>query len=158
MFLEYLLFDEKFDLSLFKSKFESEIDDTILDPDFIADLEVQKVNQSIDEYILNSPQSSLSTAKIPGLSEPLSTTFSSPLSPSTSEVHSPPPFIPSPPHQPITSHLPPTSPHSSSILHPHLNPTQPISMATKYAPLILPAPLGAMPADYQRKIVQFDGT
>lgn len=69
LFLEDIPFDEQFDFSLFKSKSESEIYDTILDPDFIADLEVQKANQSIDEYILNSPQSSLSTAKIPELYE-----------------------------------------------------------------------------------------
>jgi len=31
-------------------------------------------------------------------------------------------------------------------------------MANRYAPLILPAQLGAMPVDYQSKIVQFDGT
>ena len=31
-------------------------------------------------------------------------------------------------------------------------------MANRYAPLVLPAQLGAMPADYQSKVVQFDGT
>jgi len=31
-------------------------------------------------------------------------------------------------------------------------------MANRYAPLVLPAPLGAMPQDYQSKIVLFDGT
>jgi len=97
---------------------------------------------------MNSPQSSLSTAKIPELSEQLSTTFSSPLFPSTSEVHSPPPFIPSLPHQPIISHLPPISPGSSSILHAHPNPSQLTTMENRYAPLVLSAPLGAMPADY----------
>lgn len=30
-------------------------------------------------------------------------------------------------------------------------------MENRYAPLVLPAPLGAMPQDYQNKIVQFDG-
>ena len=30
-------------------------------------------------------------------------------------------------------------------------------MANRYAPLVLHAPLGAMPTDYQSKIVQFDG-
>ena len=69
LFLEDIPFDEKFYLSLFKSKFEIEIYDIVLDHDFIADLEVQKANQSIDEYILNTPQSSLSIAKIPELSE-----------------------------------------------------------------------------------------
>jgi len=31
-------------------------------------------------------------------------------------------------------------------------------MATRYAPLVLPAPLANMPQDYQSKIVLFDGT
>jgi len=158
LFLEDLPFDEQFDFSLFKLKSESEIYDIILDHDFIADLEVQKANQSIDEYIPNSPQSSLSTAKIHEFFEQLFTTFSSPLFPSTFEAHPPPPFIPLLPHQHIVSHSPPTSPGSSSILHPHSNPSQPTAMANRYAPLVLPAPLGAMPADYQSKIVQFDGT
>ena len=30
-------------------------------------------------------------------------------------------------------------------------------MANRYAPLVLLAPLGAMPVDYQSKIFQFDG-
>jgi len=29
-------------------------------------------------------------------------------------------------------------------------------MANRYASLVLPAPLGAMPQDYENKIVQFD--
>jgi len=55
LFLEDLPFNEQFDLSLFKSKSESEIYDIVLDPEFIANLEVQKSNKSINEYILNSP-------------------------------------------------------------------------------------------------------
>lgn len=82
-----------FDLSLFKTKSENAIDETILDPDFIVDLEVQHANKSIDEYILKSPQSSINTAMTLELSEQLSITLSSPLFPSTStiipyEVHS----------------------------------------------------------------------
>jgi len=61
-------------------------------------------NQSIDEYILNSPQSSLTTAKIPELSKIVSAALCSPLFPSTSEAHSPPPFIPSLPYQPTITH------------------------------------------------------
>lgn len=30
-------------------------------------------------------------------------------------------------------------------------------MENMYAPLVLPAPLGVMPANYQSKIIQFDG-
>jgi len=52
-------FDEQFGLSLFKAESESEIYDTFLDPGFIADLEVQNANKSINEYILNSPFSTI---------------------------------------------------------------------------------------------------
>jgi len=114
LFLEDLPFNVSFDLSLFRTRFESALHDIVLDPEFIVDLEVQTENQSIDEYILNSPQSSLTTAKIPELFEPMSTTLSSLLFPSTSEVHSPPPFIPSPPYQPIITHQSPITPSSPS--------------------------------------------
>jgi len=55
LFLEDLPFNVKFDLSSFKMKSKNVLDETILDPDFIADLEVQKANRSLDEYILNPP-------------------------------------------------------------------------------------------------------
>jgi len=58
-----------FDLSLFRTKFENALSETVLDPNFIADLEVQQANKSIDEYILKSPQSSINTATIPELSK-----------------------------------------------------------------------------------------
>ena len=54
LFLEDLPFDLSFDLSLFRTRSKSALDDIVLDPNFIADLEVQKENQSVDEYILNS--------------------------------------------------------------------------------------------------------
>ena len=105
------------DLSIFRTLSESAINETILDPDFIIDLEVQQVKKSIDEYILKSPQSSINTTTTPEFSEQLSTTLSSPLFPSTStiipsEVHFSPPFIPSLPHQPIITHSSPTIPVS----------------------------------------------
>ena len=65
MFIEDLPFDEYFDLSIFRTKFESALEDTVLDPEFTAELEVQRENLSIDQYLLNSPQSSLTTVKIP---------------------------------------------------------------------------------------------
>ena len=164
MFLEYLPFDLSFDLSLFITKSENALDDIVLDLEFIVDLEVHKENQPIDEYILNSPQSSLTTAKTPKLSELVSTTLSSPLFPSTSEVHSPPPFIASLPYQPIITHQSPITPYSPSTIlsspstsTPRLSPAQLRAMANRYAPLVLAAPLGAIPQDYQNKIFQFDG-
>ena len=150
--LEDLPFDESFDLSLFRTRSESALDNIVLDPEFIIDLEVQKANQSIDEYILNSPQSSLTTANIPELSKPASTTLSSPLFPSTSEVHYSPPFIPSLPYQPTITHQSPITPSSPSTTvsslstpTPLLSPARLRAMANRYAPLVLLAPLGATP-------------
>lgn len=108
-----------FDLSLFRTKSENAIDETVLDPDFITNLEIQQANKSIDEYILESPKSSINTTMTPELSEQLSTTLSSPLFPSAStiipsEVHSSPPLIPTLPHQTIITHSSSTSLGSSS--------------------------------------------
>ena len=114
MFLEEPHFDESFDLSLFRTRSESALDDIVLDLEFITDLEVQKANQSIDEHILNSPQSFPTTGKIPELSELVSTTLSSPLFSSTSEAHSPPPFIPC---QPIIPHQSPITLVLHQLLH-----------------------------------------
>jgi len=36
---------------LFKTKSKSALSETVLDPEFITDLEVQQANKSIDEYI-----------------------------------------------------------------------------------------------------------
>jgi len=38
LFLEDLPFDESFDISLFRTRSESALDDIVLDPEFIADL------------------------------------------------------------------------------------------------------------------------
>ena len=109
LFLEEIPFDVPFDLSLFRTKSENEINETVLDPDFMANIEVQYENKSIDEYILKSPQSPINTIMTPYLSKQLSITLSSPLFPSNStiipsEFHSSPPFIPTLPHQPIITH------------------------------------------------------
>jgi len=93
----------QFGLSLFKMKSKSAIYEIVQDLDFIADLEIQQANRSIDEYIMKSSQSSINTTITHEFFEQFSTTFSSPLFPSTvipSKFHSTKPFIPSLPHQP----------------------------------------------------------
>lgn len=82
---------------------------------------------------------------------PVSSSPLTPSTPQTSHISSP----PSTPHTPITPSAivvltPPTSPRPVS------NP--PRAMATRYAPLVLPQNLDAMPTNYQRKITLFDGT
>ncbi|WP_208081158.1 hypothetical protein, partial [Bacteroides uniformis] len=67
------------------------LDDTVLDPDFLVDLKVQKEKISIDEYILNSPQMSNTVTNIPEPSELLETKFptlNSSTFPLVSEVNS----------------------------------------------------------------------
>ena len=54
-FVEELSFDESFELSLFRNKSKTALEDTVLDPEFLVDIEVQRENSSIDDYILNSP-------------------------------------------------------------------------------------------------------
>jgi len=162
-----LPFDEYFDLSLFTTKSESELEDTVLDLEFTSKLEIQRANLSIDQYLLNSPQSSLTTDRIPELFEIASTSISSPSFPHTSEVHSSSLFITSLPQQPITTHQIPTTPVTTNppvvpnplvTTTPILNLVQLKDMALIYASLVMPAPQGVLPGDYQSKIVLFDGT
>ena len=60
-FVEELSSDESIELSLFRNKSETAPEDTVLDPEFLVDIEVQRANSSIDNYILNSPQSITAT-------------------------------------------------------------------------------------------------
>jgi hypothetical protein len=74
------------------------------------------------------------------------------------------PEVLSPTAKPQTTHSVPASPSSSSssvttppIIQVVVPPPPPI-MAARYAPLVLAAPLHAMPQDYQTRLPQFDGT
>ena len=88
-YLEDLLFDEHFDLSLFETKSESVIGDIVLNPQFFQYLETKRANRSIDAYILNL-QTSIVATNIPKLPESASATLGSSAVLSSSEVHSQP--------------------------------------------------------------------
>jgi hypothetical protein len=78
------------------------------------------------------------------------------LQPQTPEVLSPtakPQITPSVPTSPYSSS---SSVATSPIIQFVISPPPPI-MATIYAPLVLAAPLHAMPQDYQTRLPQFDG-
>ena len=62
-------------LSLFRNKFETSLDDTVLDLEFLIDLEVKREKTAIDDYILNSPQTSITVTNILEPSELSETTF-----------------------------------------------------------------------------------
>ena len=50
-YLEELEFDERFEISLFESKSERAVDYTIPNPQFLVDLEIERANRLIDNYI-----------------------------------------------------------------------------------------------------------
>ena len=75
-YLKDLEFDEKFELSLFETKSKSVIDSTVLNPEFVKDLEIEKANRSIDSYILNL-QNSIVATNIPEFIESASATLGS---------------------------------------------------------------------------------
>ena len=60
-YLDDLEFDEHFDLSLFETKSKSVAGSTVLKPEFVKDLEIEKANRSIDDYILNLKTSIVAT-------------------------------------------------------------------------------------------------
>ena len=78
LFVEDISFDESFKPSLFRNKSETALDDIVLDLEFLVDIEVQRENTSIDDYILNSPQSSITITNIPKPSESSGTKFPPP--------------------------------------------------------------------------------
>lgn len=55
-YLEELVFDDRFKISLFESKYEKAVDYTVPDTQFLVDLEMEGVNRLIDNYIATQPQ------------------------------------------------------------------------------------------------------
>ena len=51
-YLEELDFDEQFELSLFEKKSKRAVDSNVPNPQFLVDLETERANQSIDNYIV----------------------------------------------------------------------------------------------------------
>ena len=55
-YLEELEFDERFEISLFESKSERVVEYTIPNLQFLVDLEIERANRLIDNYIVEQPQ------------------------------------------------------------------------------------------------------
>lgn len=55
-YLEELEFDEHFELSLFETKSKRVVDYTVPNPQFLVDLEMERANRLIDNYIATQPQ------------------------------------------------------------------------------------------------------
>lgn len=49
---EELDFDEQFEISLFETKSERVVNSTVPNPHFLVDLETERANRSIDDYIV----------------------------------------------------------------------------------------------------------
>ena len=77
-YLEDQEFDEQFELSLFETKSESAVDSTILNPEFVQNLETERTNKSIDDYILNRLQNSIVASNISNFLETASATLGHP--------------------------------------------------------------------------------
>ena len=60
-YLEELEFDERFEISLFESKSERVVDYTVPNPQFLVDLETERANRLIDNYIATQPQTPIAS-------------------------------------------------------------------------------------------------
>lgn len=176
-YLEELAFDEKFELSLFKTKSENALDSIVPNPDFATALQIEKYNKSIENFILTQLQTTIEVTNIIDFLETASATIGSSITASTSRDPTEPPFIYTIPVQPIISdqksavnspsstvstpktesppHTPPHTPHTSAAHTPPTSPrptaNPPRVMAARFAPLSLSANLDRMPVDYQYK-------
>ena len=60
-YLEELEFDKRFEISLFESKSKRAIDYTVPNLKFLVDLETERANSSIDNYIAAQPQTPIAS-------------------------------------------------------------------------------------------------
>ena len=165
-YLEDLEFDEQFELSLFETKYESVVSSTALNPEFVRNLETERANKSIDDYILNQLQTTIVASNIVDFLETASITLGSSAIASSSRIPTEPPFIPTIPMQPTISnkksaivsppstptpkisniasppHTPPHTTHTSAPPTPPTYPrpiaNPPRAMAARFAPLAMP--------------------
>lgn len=174
-YLEEHDFDEKFELSLFKTKSESALGSLVPDPIFATALEVERNNKLIENFILRNLHREIQFSNLVDFLESTSANIGSSITDSASKIPTESPFIPTIPLQFIITYQKyvvnsPSSSHISSPLHmpPHTSvtptppttsrPNLPREMAARFTPLSLPQQLHDMPADYQSKIPIVDGT
>ena len=143
-YLEDLEFDEHFDLSFFETKYESVVCSTILNPEFVKDLEIERANRSIYDYILTI-QTSIVATNIPEFFESASATLGSSVVVYSSKMPTETPFIPTIAMQPtISDQRPlvsspqstPSTPQKSHISSPPSTPHTPITSSS----IVVPTP------------------
>ena len=91
-YLEDLEFDEQFEFSLFETKSESVVGSTALNLEFVKDIETERANRSIDDYILRH-QTAITATNIPKFLESASATLGSSAIASSSGIPAETPFI-----------------------------------------------------------------
>jgi hypothetical protein len=156
--LQDLEFDISFEQSLFRTKSDSFVSETVLDqtilqprtPEILsprADVD-QRFLQEFDklEDLVENLDQALDKAHFQQSVELSALTIAA-TSVKPKPAHSVPP-------SPSSSTTSVTSPPITQVV---VQPPPPI-MAARYAPLVLVAPLHAMPQDYQTRLPQFDGT
>ena len=155
---------------MFKTKSESALDSLVPDLDFAAAIEFERHNKLVENFILRHLQTQVQATTLADFVENISDHIGSTIT--AHEVSFPPfvsisPIITYPesaagsPPTPTTPQTPPPVIIIPPVTPPpsHTHPTPPPrAMAARFAPLVLPANLHDMPADYQRKIPMFDGT
>jgi len=174
-YLEELDFDEKFELSLFKTQSESALDSLFPNPDFVAALEIERTNKEVENFILQHLQSDIHATNLVDFLEAVFDYIGSTITAIASHEQTALPFISispittdpettirSSPSSHITSppHTPPHTPHTTATTTAPTTPRPnlPREMAARFAPLALPQNMHDIPADYQSKIPMFDGT
>jgi len=60
-YLEEIVFDDRFEISLFESKSERAVDYTVADLQFLVDLETERANRLIDNYIATPLQNPIAS-------------------------------------------------------------------------------------------------
>jgi hypothetical protein len=156
--LQDLEFDISFEQSLFRTKFDNFVSETVLDQTFFqpkthkilsprskADQHFFPEYDKLEDLVVNLGQALDKTYLQQSVEIPALTIAATSVKPRPG--HSIPP-IPSSSTASITT---------SPITHVIIQPPPPI-MAARYAPLVLVAALHAMPQDYQTRLSQFDST
>ena len=140
-YLEELYFDEKFELSLFETKSESALGSIVPNPNFVAALEVERNNKSIENFILKHLQSEIHASNIVDFLEATSASLGSSVTASTSKIPTEPRFIRTLAPQPTISdqnsaiNSPPSTPYTSKIASPpHTAPHTPHTSAAPTPP------------------------
>ena len=158
IYVDEIPFDERFETLLFVNFSETELSRLVPDPLFFEDFQFRFVSYHLDRQL----QDSIVATNTPEFTESASQTLGPSEVASSSRIPTEPSFIPTIPIQPeisdqqstvVSPPSPPHTPRSPTAPSPPVSPRQqiinpPRVMATRFAPLALPANLDPMHVDY----------